>query len=164
MHVCVVSLHLWVHALSRVRNQSNLQAKKTTNCYSDKKALSMTNKSIEIHEISLAVLTACHTRKLKEWSCAVGQRWVILYWNVKCLLAVQIWCCFKMHENCMEQRKQRVVGNGFRICMQALKYVISVVTHNTGPGHCKTGPDQGHLMPFWLSVSRTHAWKTPVVI
>lgn len=104
----------------------------------------------EIHEIWLAVLTVYHTWKPKDWSCAVGQRWAILYWNVKCQLTVQSWCCFKMHENCMEQKKQRVVGRGFRICMQASKYVVSVVTH-TGPGPCKTGPDQGRLMPFWLS-------------
>lgn len=128
-----------------------------------KKAPSMTNKSIEIHEIWLAVLTAYHTRKPKDWSCAVGQRWVILYWNVKCQLTVQSWCCFKMHENCMEQKKQRVVGNAFRICMQASKYAASVVTHK-GPGPCKTGPDQGCLMPFWHSVRRTRTWKTLVVV
>lgn len=109
-----------------------------------KKALSMTNKSLEIHEIWLPVLTACHTRRPKDWSCAVGQRWVILYWNAKWLLTEQSWCCFKMHENCMEQRKQRVAGNGFCICMWASKPVVSVVTHKTGPGHWNTGPDQGH--------------------
>lgn len=86
----------------------------------------------EIHEIWLAVLTVYHTRKPKDWSCAVGQRWVILYWNVKCQLTVQSWCCFKMHENCMEQKKQRVVGKGFRICMQDSKYVVSVHTHRPG--------------------------------
>lgn len=34
----------------------------------------MTNKSIEIHETWLAVLTARHTRRLEDWSCAAGQR------------------------------------------------------------------------------------------
>ena len=108
----------------------------------------MTNKNREIHEIWLADLTGCRTRRPKNWSCAVGQRWVILYWNAKWLLAEQSWCCFKMHENCMEQRKQRVLGNGFPICMWASKPVVSVVTHNTSPGHRKTGPWSRALNAF----------------
>lgn len=108
----------------------------------------MTNKNREIHEIWLADLTGCRTRRPKNWSCAVGQRWVILYWNAKWLLAEQSRCCFKMHENCMEQRKQRVLGNGFPICMWASKPVVSVVTHNTSPGHRKTGPWSRALNAF----------------
>lgn len=69
------------------------------------KALSMTKKSREIHKIWLVVLTAYHRRRPLNWSCAVSQRWVMLYWNAKWLLREQSWCCFKMHEKCMEQRK-----------------------------------------------------------
>lgn len=94
MRVCSKFTFVSACACRGVRNQNNLQAKKPTNCYSEK-ALSMTNKSIEIHEIWLAVLTGRHTRRPKDWSCAVGQRWVILYWNAKRLLAEQSGCCFK---------------------------------------------------------------------
>lgn len=82
LKAAVLSLHSRVSALATEENQSNLQAKAklpTASLEEEKKKKkyappSMTNKSIEIHETWLAVLTARHTRRLEDWPCAAGQR------------------------------------------------------------------------------------------
>lgn len=60
--------------------------------------------------------------------------------RVRCL---QSWWCFNMHEDGVEQGEQWAVENGFLICMQAPKYIVSVVTYDRGPGRCRAGPGPG---------------------
>lgn len=90
-----------------------------------KNASSIINKKAETPETLLAVSTACHQKGRPVHWAKYGRYFL----KCKRRVAAKGWCCFKMHENCMNWVKLWVWrGVGSLICIWASKPVASAVT------------------------------------
>lgn len=106
-------LNAHVHFRRRA-NENNLQAEKCYQSLLRKKHgpwQNKTKKSMEIHGIwPVGFDRVSHKEAKRLVLCSGPKTGDTLLKCKRTERAERSWCCFKMHENCMEQRKRRVVG------------------------------------------------------